>query len=126
MLTDQFGMLCTFASVTFAWIFFRANSLSNAFLIIKRSITGLYQNMIDLTNRAPLNLNLGISKSDLLIGVLAIVFMEIIHLMQNTYKMRDWIRSKPGLLRWSIYYAAVLAILLLGVNQDKRFIYFQF
>ncbi len=116
----------TFALATFAWIFFRANSVSNAFYIIKHSITGLYQNLSNLYHHLPLNLKLGLSKRELLIGVLAIILMEIIHIMQNKYKMRDWIRSKPTYLRWSIYYAVVLMIVFLGVYENRQFIYFQF
>jgi D-alanyl-lipoteichoic acid acyltransferase DltB (MBOAT superfamily) len=116
----------TFALATFAWIFFRANSVSNAFYIIKHSITGLYENLSNFYHHLPLNLKLGLSKKELLIGVSAIILMEFIHIMQNKYKIRDWIRSKPFYLRWSIYYMVVLMILIFGVYENRQFIYFQF
>ena len=116
----------TFVLVTFAWIFFRANSVSNAFYIIKHSITGLYQSIFNAFHHLPLNLNLGLAKKELLFSVAAIIFMEVIHIIQNKYKIRDWIGSKPTYLRWSIYYAVVLMIVFLGVYENKQFIYFQF
>jgi alginate O-acetyltransferase complex protein AlgI len=116
----------TFVLVTFAWIFFRADSVSNACYIIKHSITGLYKNLFNLYHHLPVPLNVGLSNKDLLIVVSAILLMEAIHIMQNKYKIRDWIRSKPTYLRWSIYYAVVLTIAFLGVYGNREFIYFQF
>lgn len=116
----------TFILTSFAWIFFRANSISNAFYIIKHSISGLPKDLFNLYYRLPLDLKLGLPKRELLVGVAAILLMEAIHIMQSKYKMRDWIRSKPAYLRWSIYYAVVLIILFFGVYENRQFIYFQF
>jgi alginate O-acetyltransferase complex protein AlgI len=116
----------TFFLVTFAWIFFRANSVSDAFYIIKHSITGLYSNLLNLYHHLSIRLELGLPKHEILIGVLAIILMEIIHVMQNKFIMREWVRSKPSIIRWSIYCSVVLMILFLGVYENRQFIYFQF
>ena len=116
----------TFALTTFAWIFFRADSLSSALYVIKYSISGLYNNLFNLLHHLPLDLKLGIAKSELLIGVLAIFLMEIVHILQNKENIQKWIRSKPAVFRWGIYYAAVLIILFFGVFNQTSFIYFQF
>ena len=116
----------TFSLTTFAWIFFRANSISNAFYIIKHTIIGLPQDVSNLFHHIPLNLKLGSSNREILTGVTAVLFMEMVHIMQNKYVIRDWIRSKPTYLRWSIYYVLVLSIVFFGINENRQFIYFQF
>ena len=119
-------ILTTFLLVTFAWIFFRANSVSDAFYIVKHLFAGLHPYFSSLFHHARVRLGLGLSYSELLIGVIAIVLMEIIHVMQNKYSIRDWIRSKPAYIRWSIYYAIVIMIIFFGVYENRQFIYFQF
>jgi hypothetical protein len=52
--------------------------------------------------------------------------MGIVHHQQYRQGIRDWIRMKPAYLRWGIYYATILAILVLGVYEKREFIYFQF
>jgi alginate O-acetyltransferase complex protein AlgI len=126
VLNNVLQVLITFGLVTFAWIFFRAKSISVAIYITKNLITGIHQNIFNLFHHFPLGLHLGISKSDLLIGIGAIILMEIIHKMQNKYSLRDWIRTKPTLVRWSIYYVVILLIIFLGVYENRQFIYFQF
>jgi D-alanyl-lipoteichoic acid acyltransferase DltB (MBOAT superfamily) len=119
-------ILITFLLTTFAWIFFRANSVSDAFYIIKHSVTGLYTNLSNLLHHVHTRLGLGLSYSELLIGVAAIVLMEAIHVMQNKYIIRDWIRSKPSYIRWSVYYVVIILIIFFGVYENRQFIYFQF
>lgn len=118
-------ILITFTLVNFAWVFFRANSVSNAFYIIKHSITGLYDNLFNLYY-LPLSSTLGISKQELFIGIAAILLMEIIHIMQNKYIIRDWINEKPVYIRWGIYYLFFFIIVFIGVYEKRQFIYFQF
>ena len=125
-INNALQILVTFTLTTFAWIFFRAKSISIAFYIIKHSITGLYLNIHDLLNHLPTHLNLGISNPEVLLGLGGISLMEMVHIMQNKIIIREWINSKPALLRWSIYYAAILVIIFFGVYENRKFIYFQF
>jgi D-alanyl-lipoteichoic acid acyltransferase DltB (MBOAT superfamily) len=119
-------ILITFFLATFAWIFFRAKSVEVAFYIIKNSITGLYKDFSNIIHQLPVNLHLGVTKTELFIGIAAIILMETIHIMQSKYNLKEWINSRPIFLRWSIYYAVVLMIIFLGVYENRQFIYFQF
>jgi D-alanyl-lipoteichoic acid acyltransferase DltB (MBOAT superfamily) len=123
-------VLITFSLVTLAWIFFRAKSVSIALYIIRQSLNGLGMNIYNLFynlyHHVPLDFNMGLSRSELLIGIAAVALMELIHLMQNKYKMQNWIRSKPVFLRWSIYYLIAMLIIVFGVFSNREFIYFQF
>ena len=121
-----FQISITFILTNFAWIFFRANSVSDAFFIIKHSITGLSANFSTLYHHTHMKLDLGLPRSEILIGLAAVLLMEIIHIMQYRFHIRDWIRSKPAYVRWGIYYAAIIIIVYYGVYEKRQFIYFQF
>lgn len=116
----------TFALTAFAWIFFRAESVEKAFAIIKYSFVGLVPDISKLLHLKAVHLKLGLSEKDFYIGILAILFMEGIHLMQNKHKVGAWINSKPAYFRWTTYYLVLLTIILFGVYENRQFIYFQF
>lgn len=115
----------TFALVTFAWVFFRANSLSDALYIIQYSFTGLYTDVYHLLNRIPLDLNMG-SQRKIMIALASIVFLEIIQKYQEKHKLSDWLSSQPSYIRFGLYYAFIIVLIFLGNNASKQFIYFQF
>jgi alginate O-acetyltransferase complex protein AlgI len=129
-LNNALNVLATFALVTFAWIFFRAKSFSVAWYIIKHSVLDIRQNITDIvynvSHNIPVDLNLGLSKVQILTGIAAVILMETIHLAENRVNIFDWLKTKPVYIRWSIYYAAVLVIIFLGVYENREFIYFQF
>jgi|WetSurMetagenome_2_1015567.scaffolds.fasta_scaffold23128_1 alginate O-acetyltransferase complex protein AlgI len=119
-------ILITFILTNFAWIFFRANSVSDASYIIKHSLTGLSANLSSLYHHSGMKLELGLPRSEILIGLAAVIFMEFIHIMQYRFSIRDWLRTKPSYVRWFIYYAAIIIIVYYGVYEKRQFIYFQF
>jgi len=108
----------TFNLVSFGWIFFRANSLNDAFYII----THLFQ--LQIPSRAEIYIGLGAFGLAIALG--SILFMEFIHLLQERIRMREFLDNKPLLMRWTIYIIITLAILLFGVYKGTEFIYFQF
>ncbi len=160
MRLDAFPGLCrygnvaiTFTLVTFAWIFFRANSLSDACLIISRLGKGVWSGFsfiymelfayerwenfkldtiftqIDIQvikEYIKREIMLGQSSKAFLQALFFIAVMEIVHLKQRHGSMRHMFRSKPWYVRWAIYYALVLSILMFGVFNQSQFIYFQF
>jgi D-alanyl-lipoteichoic acid acyltransferase DltB (MBOAT superfamily) len=115
----------TFILVTFAWIFFRANSLSDAIYIIRYSFIGLRTDMVHLWNRVPLNLNLG-SERKIIIALVSIIFMELVQKYQEKHIISSWLNAQPAVIRFGLYYAFLIALLFLGNNASKQFIYFQF
>lgn len=119
-------MLTTFALVTFAWIFFRADSVKIAFYVVKQSIYGLPNDFQYFIKHHSLNWNLGVSTGSILNAVFLIILLEIVHLLQKHATVIDWLNSRPGYLRWSIYYFLVFMIIIFGVTTEKQFIYFQF
>jgi len=118
LFANSLSLAITFLLVCFAWIFFRANSVSDAIYII----THLTSN---LTNRFS-GSNLELDGLEIVIGIVAIMFMEIVHLIQEHKGMRHFLSKRPAWLRWIIYMVIILFILLFGIFTTKQFIYFQF
>ncbi|NTU74239.1 MBOAT family protein, partial [Candidatus Roizmanbacteria bacterium] len=109
----------TFNLVSFAWIFFRASSISDAFYVATHLFT-------DLRLMPYHEYNLGLNLLEFLIAVGAIGFMELIHVTQKNESIADTISRRPVWLRWSVYYVMIFAIIILGKFDDQQFIYFQF
>ncbi len=109
----------TFSLVTISWIFFRANSLSDALYVISH----LFSNWSWDISSANLG---GIGITGLIIAITSIVFMEIVHAIQSQKGIREFLSTKPRTLRWSIYIILLLAIFLFGSFGETEFIYFQF
>ena len=122
-----FDVLITFHLVFFAWIFFRANSFSDASYIL----THLFPLNIDeffstITSTGGTQALLGLTKRGLILAFLSLGFMELIHLFQRHRQMRQFISDKPLIIRWSVYYALIIAIISFGEFSLQEFIYFQF
>ncbi len=121
-------VLFTFHIVLFAWIFFRANSLSDAIFIVTHLFTdigSLISNIITAGNGVA-NFGFALSKPDMVIAAAAIGILGIHHLLQRGQSVRVWLSSKPIWLRWSVYYALIFGILVFGYFDSSEFIYFQF
>lgn len=122
----------TFALTCFAWIFFRANSTSDAFAIAMQAPAGVLQLArtvvsLDVVGLETLVRGLGLGQRDLTILVLSIAVMETVHVFQRRPGLRERLAAKPLALRWALYYGIIIATLFLGsFNQSQQFIYFQF
>ncbi len=114
----------TFCLVCFSWIFFRANSVFDAFYIISHLFSG-WNNILSSAGLETI-LSLGLDSYEFVIAVLSIIFMESVHLIQRHYSVRKMLSNKPIYLRWSIYYAMIFGIILFGKFNEQQFIYFQF
>jgi D-alanyl-lipoteichoic acid acyltransferase DltB (MBOAT superfamily) len=117
----------TFSLVCFAWIFFRANSLSDAYYIVRHLFTGVRHFLSNLWLKETwANVLPGQPRSYFLIAGLSIIFMGFIHLIQPHRSIRLMFSEKPIYFRWAMYYALILSIFFLGEFQARQFIYFRF
>jgi D-alanyl-lipoteichoic acid acyltransferase DltB (MBOAT superfamily) len=133
----------TFTLVCFAWIFFRANTITDAFLIIAKLTKlptelaeyaqGLSQNGIIRTLRDAFQMGIDvanpISGFGLTTFALSVVFIAI--LLINDVLMRKTpeetiLKQKSLVLRWAGYYALILTILMSWEARSSQFIYFTF
>jgi D-alanyl-lipoteichoic acid acyltransferase DltB (MBOAT superfamily) len=115
----------TFHLVLLGWIFFRANSISDAFLLL----TNMFH--IELLDINPAHLSIdvadGMGTEELIIAFFSVLFLIAVHMFEESRgSVRTIISSKPLIFRWALYVTLVLAILNLGMPQEIPFIYFQF
>jgi len=110
----------TFHLVCFAWIFFRANSLSDASFVV-RSLVELPAGNLGLASLAKL-INI-YGRNDALIVVAALVVLLGVGALGNRVRLFE----SPVYLRWPCYLALVFMIVLLSTfHSSSEFIYVQF
>jgi D-alanyl-lipoteichoic acid acyltransferase DltB (MBOAT superfamily) len=118
-------VVTTFAFISFAWIFFRAKSISWAFFIVKSIFTNTFSDVRNLLHHVNNN-DLGFTKPALLTAACLIAFLEIVHIVQQKGSIAQLIKKQGHLVKWSIYGVFILLLLTFGVTSNHPFIYFQF
>jgi len=127
---NQFPLLLRFLRVfvvfnlvSFAWIFFRAQNVKDAFHVATHLFAGI--NLAELFGPI-LEKQLGVLMPDLLIALFLIVILESVQFVVDNGGGARSINGKPTWARWAAYYALIVAIISLGEYQSPQFIYFQF
>jgi D-alanyl-lipoteichoic acid acyltransferase DltB (MBOAT superfamily) len=107
------GIFTTFALVCLAWVFFRANNVEDAFMIVGKifSMSG------------PIYLD---KPSMMILYFLAIALLILAETKQEYYQGFSLIHNRNWVVRYSTYVTMVVLILLVGVFDGGQFIYFQF
>ncbi|WP_027391619.1 MBOAT family O-acyltransferase [Aquimarina latercula] len=113
-----FNVISTFCFISFAWIFFRANSVSDAFYIINKIFT----------KPGKLYIGSGDDIAASIYAVLAIFLLVIIELKREYWNNNTFVAviTKSEFGRMFIYATLIYLILYLGVFGHSQFIYFQF
>lgn len=105
------AMVTTFGLTVFAWIFFRAESVGDAFAYIGEIFSA---SLFTVPYVKPLLL------------ILALVFLVVEWLgREGQYALAHFGTSWPRPLRWATYYVILIAIFLFA-GGEQQFIYFQF
>jgi D-alanyl-lipoteichoic acid acyltransferase DltB (MBOAT superfamily) len=112
----------TFFIVSFAWIFFRANSLSDAFLIVNHIFTlhAVQPFHLVVTNSKDLS-EFGIFSTVFSLSLIAVLFFLETRLSSNLLNY-----NKKPLLDIAFCTVILFLIIMLGVFNNNSFIYFQF
>jgi hypothetical protein len=115
---EVINILLTFSLTVFAWIFFRAESVTHAFSFIGHICNNLY---LEIPNM------LAVGKWPLLITCILILIFTTIEWMgrEGQYAIEKYSSNWNGGVRWAFYYFILLTILICSKNQQE-FIYFQF
>jgi D-alanyl-lipoteichoic acid acyltransferase DltB (MBOAT superfamily) len=104
----------TFILISFAWVFFRANSIAESIIILRKIIFQpgpLFTNNID-----------SIIYGSLFVGIL--ITSDI--LQERNYGRHVMLENRRAWLRYASYVAICLIIIAFGVFDGSQFIYFQF
>lgn len=123
-------MILTFLLVDFAWIFFKANSLSDAIYIISNMFKDISSGL-SLSYMAELLASFGIEKYDFIITMTFLMLLVLMEYIKSSNSILEIVGSKPIWIRWSFYYILIFSIILLGgygygYEEQTQFLYVQF
>ncbi|MCI1982400.1 MAG: MBOAT family protein [Oscillospiraceae bacterium] len=115
----------TFVLVDFAWIFFRADSLWDAAVLIG--------NLFRFNPAAFWNgslFSLGLAAPDFWAALLGIAAVTAADLLSRRRDLRQSLLNRGPACRWAVYIAGTMVILIFGIygplQSPSQFIYFQF
>jgi len=114
-----------FFLVTIAWIFFRANTTTDALYMVRSVPKAIAEGFTMLMTRVNA-LNIPISAGKLALCVAVVGVMELVHSIQKKRSINTLIQNQPRALRWTVYYLFVFSIIYMGIFHNRQFIYFQF
>ncbi|MBF4984145.1 MBOAT family protein, partial [Nonlabens mediterrranea] len=120
-----FKRVWTFVLVSFAWIFFRAETFEKAMLVISNSIDLSFYQLLDGSMY-----ELGLDSKDFTLAILLIIGLLAFWSIDKRYPIRTWLYEKHIATRYIVYLSTIFFILIFGYygseyNVDE-FIYFQF
>ncbi len=114
-------MLITFILVDFAWIFFRANTVNDAFLVISH--------LFDFGSPITKDL-LGLDISNIIVLAFTLLITFILEAISTKHSLKEWLNRRNIVVRWTIYYIIIFSIIIFGIYgpgySAQEFIYFQF
>ena len=123
--TRVISIIYTFLIVCFAWIFFRSNSISDAFYIINNMFSDSSQ-WFDLLAISLKFRGMGLTMSDLVYSILFTSMLITIELGMKSLKIKKVI-GYYNTVRWAIYLSMLFLIIFsFTKNSAANFIYFQF
>ena len=112
--------LITFCVVSYAWMFYRANSISEAFYIVRSMFTDLSLSgaMAQMT----------MSGKSVVKTTAAIVLLIIFDCFNEKKDLLKELNRLPSFVRFAVYVLAAIVVIALKVNNNyaQEFIYFKF
>jgi alginate O-acetyltransferase complex protein AlgI len=114
---EAFKIIFTFCLVDLAWVFFRANSVSDAFYVLRNMFAFGLHDLGHLFNTAFSGYGL---------NLLLLVFLFVIGLISLRGSIIDRLTSKPTYIKWPVYYAFLLAMMIFASAFASQFIYIRF
>jgi alginate O-acetyltransferase complex protein AlgI len=98
-------------------VFFRARTLEEATAILSRLPVGM-------ASFEEIYLDLG--AYSFWVSIASIAVLEAVQYWHRNGNVGEWIGERPVFVRWGLYYALVVAILVFGEFGGQDFVYFQF
>ena len=124
-LTGLIFNLTTFIYICITWIFFRANSVRDAInIIIPKMLSNLGSlNLMELLSSKKI---LGLERPEFFVAILALIIMELVHIVQRQVNITKLIYSLPLVIRHSAYLLLAIMTIWLAWTGNQQFIYFAF
>ncbi len=113
---EFFQMLVTFFMTVLAWIFFRSDTLAQAFSILKEIFSKSLLSMPQFQDK----------KEAFIISILILFFLVVEWVgRKNNYAIEKLFLNKNLVYRWGFYYLLIV-LLVAFTGKEQEFIYFQF
>jgi len=110
--------LLTFHLILITWVFFRAASLSDAMTIFSRvarslpSLAGLLQ--------------VRIATGEMLLSFVLIAVLMGVEALDDRRSVWERLAVRPVYVRWAVYYAVLVCLIVLGTWNLQQFVYMRF
>lgn len=111
----------TFCLLCFSVIFYRADTISNAFYVAGHVFTSIPA----LFHFHHLQY-MGMKNSQLVFSFLLIAFLISMEALDSKYSFFSRFLKQPVYIRWTFYYIAFFVIGVYGIYEHRQFLYFQF
>lgn len=112
------SVLLTFHLIAISWVFFRADTVSQAWTVLTRVATSL--------GEVPGGLARYDWTSEALLAIGSIVVLIVVEVFDERHPLRRRLARQPTVVRWGAYYALVFSLIALGVWNMNEFVYMQF
>jgi len=122
-----FQVLFTFGLVSFAWLFFKANSINEAVHIMKSII-----NLDGITAEKAWIFkdgSLGLDDKDFWMMTHTLLMLMIVEFVQRKHDLLVELNKQPTWFRWAVYYLLFFSITIFGFYGEANavdFVYFKF
>lgn len=118
-----FKVLGVFILVCLAWVFFRANSFSDALYVFRHMLDGLLE-PVNYIRQASHDMNIPIKRAcQLSLYLLILLIYDYASLKGDVIA---WVSRQRGILRYAIYFALLTFVIFNRSVAKSDFIYFQF
>ena len=113
----------TFILVAFAWIFFRANNLTDALYVLNN----IMPELSEYSNFGTQFRGIGLYLNDIIKCLLLIILLIGFSTYERSGNVWNKLQKKSKLIRWVLYYFLIYGLLFLAPHSTiNNFIYFQF
>ena len=112
------GVSVTFHLVLVTWVFFRAESLTDAVAILSRVAAS--------ATELPRLLLVRIANGEILFSFALIAVLLLWEVMDERRPVWDRLTASPVYVRWVVYYALLVCLVVLGTWSQQEFVYMQF
>ena len=117
--------ITTFIYICITWIFFRANCVSDAIdIIVPKMLNNL--GSFDIVAFLSTKKILGLEQPEFFSVLIALLFMELVHLLQKRVNITEFLYARPMVVRHTGYLLLTIMTIWLAWTGNQQFIYFAF
>ena len=108
----------TFHLILVTWVFFRATSLADAVTVLSR----IAESLVGL----PTLLWVRLATGDVLLSVALIAVLVGVEALDERRPFWERLAVRPRYVRWGVYYALLIGLIVFGTWELQQFVYMQF